>query len=112
LPSPEPERPAERLIPGDTVMFDKKPAVLRSLDFVANTATLEIPTGDVASLQFRVIPIYWLNARVDTAYAGQTLQRLVEYARPRLVGRAKVSKVCFKRLQAQLNAVSTLKAAA
>jgi antirestriction protein ArdC len=107
LPEPEPEpRPAEPLIPGDTLLFDKKATILRSLDFVANTATLEILTGDVARLQFRVVPMYWLERRVDTLFVGQTLHRLVDYAKTRLVGKAKISKGCFKRLTAQLEAAA------
>lgn len=106
LPSSEPEEPAGPLITGDAVTYKDHEAILRSLDFVARTATLEIPTGDVASLQFKVVPITRLGRPVDTLYAGQVLHGLVEYARPRLVGRAKISKICFKRIQSQLEAAA------
>jgi antirestriction protein ArdC len=86
----EPEQPATGpLIPGDFVAYKGHDSILRSLDFVARTCTLEISTGDTARLEFKVVPMTRLGRPVDTLYAGQVLHRLVEYARPRLVGRAK-----------------------
>jgi hypothetical protein len=81
---------------------------------VAHTATLEFPSeprvwNDTKSYHglistFKVVPLG--EVHVDTLYRGQVLHRMVEYAQPRLVGKHKISKACFRRLEAQLQAAA------
>jgi hypothetical protein len=118
-PEPEPAPTPELAEPeGDRLLvlgdFVDDNSILRSIDFLAGTATLEFPSEplgwkDTKSYHgllstFKVVPLGEVNA--DTLYAGQVLHRLVEYAKLRLVGRAKISKACFKRIEAQLQAAA------
>jgi hypothetical protein len=92
-----------KYITGDTVEFANESHILRSVDFAANTATLERFTRNFWSPEFVTVPIGKHKKFLDLGTFQDVLQRQIEYVTPRVSpkGKFKLSKKLLARLQAQ-----------
>ena len=90
------------MIPGDT--YDTT-IVLRSIDYVEHKMTIE--DLECQNPFQRFIRVNWFRTLpIDHDYVKEILGNEIEWAKHRSTGRAKVSKRCVKRLEAQLQAAA------